>query len=56
MGAGLTKFPHLLMPEQSHAESILVDFLAARNHYVDRRTELKWFVRHNESLSFKYPH
>ena len=27
MGEGLTKFPHLLMLEQSHTESILTEFL-----------------------------
>jgi len=41
MGEGLTKFPHLLMLEQSHTESILVEFLNNRTHHVDRRTELK---------------
>ncbi len=51
MGAGLTKFPHLLMLEQSHTESILVDFLGDHNHHVDRRTELKRFIQNNEGVS-----
>jgi len=40
MGAGLTKFPYLLMLEQSHTENILVEFLSDRGHHVERRTEL----------------
>jgi 2-polyprenyl-6-methoxyphenol hydroxylase-like FAD-dependent oxidoreductase len=51
MGEGLTKFPHLLMLEQSHTESILVDFLSAHNHYVDRRTVLKGFTQNNQSVT-----
>jgi 2-polyprenyl-6-methoxyphenol hydroxylase-like FAD-dependent oxidoreductase len=51
MGAGLTKFPHLLMLEQSHTESILVDFLESHNHYIDRQTELKKFIQNNEGIS-----
>ncbi len=41
MGAGLTKFPYLLMLEQSCTEKILVDFLNERGHQVGRQTELK---------------
>lgn len=51
MGAGLTKFPYLLMLEQSHTESILLDFLDAHNHHVDRRTELKGFIQNKKSVS-----
>jgi len=41
MGKGLTKFPYLLMLEQSHTEAILVDYLKENKHEVERRTELK---------------
>lgn len=51
MGAGLTNFPHLLMLEQSHTESILVEFLKDRNHHVERQTELKCFSRNNDGVS-----
>jgi 2-polyprenyl-6-methoxyphenol hydroxylase-like FAD-dependent oxidoreductase len=51
MGEGLTKFPHLLMLEQSHTESILEQFLKKRNYKVDRRTELKSLVQNNEGVS-----
>jgi 2-polyprenyl-6-methoxyphenol hydroxylase-like FAD-dependent oxidoreductase len=51
MGTGLTKFPHLLMLEQSHTESILTEFLSDRNHHVDRQTELKDFSQNNDYVS-----
>ncbi len=51
MGAGLTKFPHLLMLEQSHTESILVEFLNDHNHHVDRQTELKSLSQNNHCIS-----
>ena len=41
MGEGLTKFPFLLMLEQSHTEKLLVDFLSKQGHEVQRKTELK---------------
>ena len=41
MGEGLTRFPYLLMLEQSHTEAILVGFLKEFEHKVERRTELK---------------
>src|SRR5690349_11083860 len=40
MGKGLTKFPYLLMLEQSHTESILVDFLRQHQTEVERKVEL----------------
>ena len=40
IGEGLTKFPYFLMLEQSCTESLLVNFLAARGHQVERRKEL----------------
>lgn len=41
MGKGLTKFPYLLMLEQSHTEKILVDFLKEYGHEIERTTQLK---------------
>jgi 2-polyprenyl-6-methoxyphenol hydroxylase-like FAD-dependent oxidoreductase len=41
IGKGLTKFPFFLMLEQSHTESILVNFLKDHGYEVERRTELK---------------
>src|SRR5690349_18545503 len=38
IGKGLTKFPHLLMLEQSQTESILVEFLKDHGHEVERRS------------------
>lgn len=40
IGKGLTKFPHLLMLEQSHTERILEEFLGERGYHVERKTEL----------------
>jgi 2-polyprenyl-6-methoxyphenol hydroxylase-like FAD-dependent oxidoreductase len=51
MGAGLTKFPYLLMLEQSQTESILVEFLNAHDHHVGRQTELKSFSQNNDGVS-----
>jgi 2-polyprenyl-6-methoxyphenol hydroxylase-like FAD-dependent oxidoreductase len=51
MGEGLTKFPHLLMLEQSHTESILMEFLNSRSYYVERRTELKELSQNNDCVS-----
>ena len=51
MGEGLTKFPYLLMLEQSHTESIMVEFLREHNHHVDRRTELKDFSQNKDCVS-----
>ena len=38
MGNGLTRFPYLLMLEQSHTERILIEFLKERGHEVERKT------------------
>jgi 2-polyprenyl-6-methoxyphenol hydroxylase-like FAD-dependent oxidoreductase len=51
MGEGLTKFPNLLMLEQSHTESILEEFLNKRNYKVDRKTELISLVQNTEGVS-----
>ncbi len=51
MGTGLTQFPYLLMLEQSHTESILVEFLNDHNRHVDRQTELKSFINNDNGVS-----
>lgn len=51
MGEGLTKFPFLLMLEQSHTERILLEFLEAHGHRVERRTELKSFIRDKKGVT-----
>jgi 2-polyprenyl-6-methoxyphenol hydroxylase-like FAD-dependent oxidoreductase len=51
MGAELTKFPHLLMLEQSHTESILIEFLNTYEHHVERWTELKSFTENDDDVS-----
>ncbi|HEV8286676.1 MAG TPA: FAD-dependent monooxygenase [Chitinophagaceae bacterium] len=51
MGAGLTRFPNLLMLEQSHTENILVEFLSEHGHNVDRRTELKSFIQSRNEVT-----
>lgn len=51
MGKGLTKFPYLLMLEQSHTEKILVDFLKEHGHEVERRTELKSFTQNIDEVT-----
>lgn len=40
MGEGLTRFPYLLMLEQSHTEAILVEFLKQYQCEVERNVEL----------------
>jgi 2-polyprenyl-6-methoxyphenol hydroxylase-like FAD-dependent oxidoreductase len=50
IGKGLTKFPFFLMLEQSHTESILVEFLKKRGHEVERRTELKAISQSNDEV------
>ena len=51
MGEGLTKFPFLLMLEQSHTEKILVDYLAERGYEVERKTELLSFTQNNDEVT-----
>ena len=50
IGKGLTKFPFFLMLEQSHTESILVDFLKECGHEIERRTELKIINQTNNEV------
>lgn len=51
IGKGLTKFPHILMLEQSHTERILEEFLQAHEYHVERRTELIRLSQNEERVS-----
>ena len=51
MGGNLTKFPFFLMLEQSRTENILIDFLKARGHQVERRTELQTLAENGDSVT-----
>ena len=50
MGQGLTRFPYLLMLEQSHTEKLLVKFLSDHGHNVRRQIELKSFSQDNNGV------
>ena len=50
IGKGLTKFPFFLMLEQSHTESILVDFLKERGYEIERGTELKTINQNSDEV------
>ncbi len=50
IGKGLTKFPFFLMLEQSHTESILVNFLKEHGHKIERRTELMTINQNNDEV------
>jgi 2-polyprenyl-6-methoxyphenol hydroxylase-like FAD-dependent oxidoreductase len=51
IGRGLTKFPNLYLVEQSKTEQILIDFIAAKECYVERRTELISFEQDAASVT-----
>jgi 2-polyprenyl-6-methoxyphenol hydroxylase-like FAD-dependent oxidoreductase len=51
MGGGLTKFPYLLLLEQSHTEKILVEFLKEHGHQVERKTELKRLTQNIDEVT-----
>ncbi len=56
IGKGLTRFSYFLMLEQSHTESILVDFLKEHGYEVERRTQLKTITQDfNEVTSVLVP-
>jgi 2-polyprenyl-6-methoxyphenol hydroxylase-like FAD-dependent oxidoreductase len=50
IGKGLTEFPFFLMLEQSHTESILVDFLKRHGHEVERKKELVKLNQNSEHV------
>lgn len=45
IGQGITKFPYLLMLEQSKTEQLLIDFIHNYGYSVERRTELLRFTQ-----------
>jgi 2-polyprenyl-6-methoxyphenol hydroxylase-like FAD-dependent oxidoreductase len=49
-GKGLTKFPFLLVVEQSKTEKILVDFLEKKGHKVEWQTELVDFRQTDQGV------
>ena len=51
MGNGLTKFPGLLLLEQSKTEQLLADFLQSYGHSVERKTELTGFSQYDEGCT-----
>ena len=44
IGQGLSKFPYLLMLEQSKTEQLLTDFISSYGFAVERNTELLSFT------------
>jgi 2-polyprenyl-6-methoxyphenol hydroxylase-like FAD-dependent oxidoreductase len=51
VGLGLTRFPYLLMLEQSKTEQLLGEFLAHHGHRVERQTELVEFSQNETGVS-----
>jgi len=51
MGSKLTKFPGLLLLEQARTEQLLLDFLHAYGHSVERKTELTGFSQYDEGCT-----
>ncbi len=51
MGIGQTKFPGLLLLEQSKTEQLLADFLQSHGHSVERKSELTGFSQYNEGYT-----
>jgi 2-polyprenyl-6-methoxyphenol hydroxylase-like FAD-dependent oxidoreductase len=50
IGQGLTKFPYLLMLEQSRTEQLLTDFISNYGYAVERKTELQRFTQDNDGV------
>jgi 2-polyprenyl-6-methoxyphenol hydroxylase-like FAD-dependent oxidoreductase len=51
IGQGLTKFPYLLMVEQSITEQLLADFISNYGYVVERNTELLRFKQENDGVT-----
>lgn len=51
MGNDQSKFPGLLLLEQSRTEQLLVDFLKSHKHSVERKTELTGFSQYEEGCT-----
>lgn len=50
LGTGLTKFPFLLILEQSRTETFLLDFLSKHNHTVHWNTKVTSFTQDNSKV------
>jgi 2-polyprenyl-6-methoxyphenol hydroxylase-like FAD-dependent oxidoreductase len=55
-GEGITKFPHLLILEQSKTEPLLGSFLEHHGHQIDWRTELVSFTQTNSAVAATLKH
>jgi len=51
IGKGLTKFPNLYLIEQSKTELLLIDFISATGHFVERETELTSFTQNETGVN-----
>jgi 2-polyprenyl-6-methoxyphenol hydroxylase-like FAD-dependent oxidoreductase len=51
IGTSLTKFPYLLMIEQSKTEQILTNYIETYGHSIERKTELLHFSRNNVKVT-----
>jgi len=51
IGQGLTRFPYLLMLEQSKTEQLLIDFISNFGYSVERNTELLRFTEDTEGVN-----
>jgi 2-polyprenyl-6-methoxyphenol hydroxylase-like FAD-dependent oxidoreductase len=51
IGQGLTKFPYLLMVEQSATEQLLIDFISNFGYAVERKTELLRMTQENDVVT-----
>lgn len=51
IGSGLTKFPYLLMVEQSKTEQLLTEFINDKGIRIERRTELVSFSQNKEGVT-----
>lgn len=49
-GSGLTKFPFVLMLEQSQTESLLIEYLQSRGRAVERQTELTSLIQVDDEV------
>ena len=50
-GKGLTRFPYLLILEQSKTEPLLIDFLLEQDHHVEWQTELVSLTQSDSAVS-----
>lgn len=55
-GKGLTRFPFLLILEQSKTEPLLIDFLQQQGHQVEWQTELESFTQDDNGISVTLKH